>query len=245
MNQVSMISGRFDNARLYMNGLAVTWGGKRPGQSSLYLKEKAQAKRHYAIKKTKVQSACLAAWKAKQSQYMLFITFTFPFDINETDAAKIWNLTLKSLKKTYNVKNYVWIKEKQPKNNDRLHYHLLIDTGHIRIKNLQETYNNAIRHIVPGSHVSYNSVRLGNRPVVTTVKAIKGYLSKYISKSDNKFDQKASGWSQLELYKNLTSAQLSLLVSRYRVSVTILDVSEFHTLYILHDFAEKVMFKTG
>src|SRR5574340_463875 len=98
-------------ARIYNNGLLVAWKGDRKGRSVVELKKQAKTKRFYRVRKTKVQSACVAAWCAKHKKVMLFITVTFPFDIDEVKGAKVWDLLLNSLRNTYKIKHYVWVKE--------------------------------------------------------------------------------------------------------------------------------------
>ena len=172
-------------SRLYRNGAIIIWKQDRPGRDIEAMREISKLPRQYRISKIKIQSACLAAWIAKKSKYMLFITFTFPFDPTEKQASKIWDLTLNSLRNTYKIKTYVWIKEKQPKNLNRLHYHIIVDCSYINIRHLQETYNAALEHVFPGCVKFNNSVRLGHRPIIRNVHTIKKYLSKYISKDEN------------------------------------------------------------
>src|SRR4030042_2017006 len=128
-------------SRLYRNGTIVIWKQDIRGRDTESLTQIARHPRSYSISRTKIQSACIAAWVAKQSKFMLFITFTFPFDPTEKQASKIWDLTLNSLRNTYKIKSYVWVKEKQYKNLDRLHYHCIIDRNRVDICKLQESYN--------------------------------------------------------------------------------------------------------
>jgi hypothetical protein len=180
----------------------------------------------------------VAAWTKRQSKYMLFLTFTFPFDVKEIDASKVWHLLLKSLYKTYNVKNYVWVKENQK--NGRVHYHLLIDTGHINIKALQSTYNNCICHVFGECDTSNNSVRLGNNPTIRNITSISRYLSKYISKEPEIYTRRASGWSELELYNDYDTAELLVLLKDMNVYCKTIYVSDMFSVYILLDFPAKL-----
>jgi hypothetical protein len=223
-----------DKARIYNNGVAICWKGSRTGQKRDVLKEAAKKLRHFSIKKTKIQSACVAAWCKKNTRYMLFITFTFAFEPTEDQARKIWDLMLNSLRNTYNVNSYVWVKERQK--SGRLHYHIIIDRNRVDIKAIQATYNSAVLNICPGCPVSTNSVRLGNKPIIYSVASISRYLSKYISKEANEFEKRACGWSDLSLYTDLTTEKLMELVTDKAIYYKTIHVSEMFSVYYLQDF---------
>jgi len=177
--------------RLYRDGTGVLF--YRSNKQKEHINPVQKKERKFTIKKTRLRSSCLACWALKKSKYMLFITFTFPYMPTESEAQRTWKLLLDSMRNTYKVKNYVWVKEFQ--SSGRLHYHILVDRDRIGIKNLQNTWNNHINNVNRGVTVSANSVRLGNRPVVRSPKAVSGYLSKYISKTDTEFKLRAWGTS--------------------------------------------------
>lgn len=180
------------SVRLYRDGTGVLYFTQYRKDNHVNPVQKAERK--FGIKKTHVRSACLACWGRKKSKNMLFITFTFPYEPSEIEAKKIWKLLLDSLRNTYNIKNYVWVKERQK--TGRLHYHVIVDSDRIGISKLQSTWNNHINNVNPRCAVSNNSVRLGNNPVIRTVKAVSCYLSKYISKDvGEKYTQRAWGTS--------------------------------------------------
>lgn len=195
-----------ESARVYHNGLAVAWKGERKGRSVTDLKRQAQTKRSYKVHRTKVQSACAAAWCAKSSKVMLFLTITLPYDVSEDHAAKVWQLFLNSLRQTYKIKHYVWVKEKQQ--SGRLHYHIVISSGRINIKALQSTFESNFYNVTGLSHITHNSVRLGNNPVLRSIESVSKYLSKYLAKGTDRFERKAYGYSELTLYKDLTVQEL-------------------------------------
>ena len=225
-----------DKARVYSNGIVIAWKGERIGQTRDVLTAAARKTRKFSVKRTRLQSACVAAWAGRQSQFMLFITFTFPFDPDENQARKIWDLFLKSLRKTYNVRHYVWVKERQKAG--RLHYHLLIDRNRIDIKKLQTTYNGCINNICPGIPCSFNSVRLGSNPIVKTVGSVARYLSKYISKTDNVYEKRACGWSDLSLYQDLTTDELMEMIMLNGIQYKTIHVSETFSVYYLVSYPE-------
>jgi len=161
--------------RLYRNGVMVFYK-QRLSTNNYYMPPQSKKLRTFSINKTKLQSACIRLWGLRRKKSLLFITFTFAFDVIEADASKIWKLQLDSLRNTYKIRNYVWVKEVQKLNNNRLHYHIIVDRDYIDIKKCQETFNNHVHCVVPDAVISLNSVRLGNNPRVCSVKAIKNYL---------------------------------------------------------------------
>jgi hypothetical protein len=220
------------NCKLYRSGLLVVYKGKRAGRKKEELNRISKLERTYSINRTKVRSASLAAWQAKTSKYMLFITFTFPFEPSEEQAAKIWNNLLTNLRNHYEIKNYVWVKECQ--NSGRIHYHIIVDANRIDIKRLQNTWNRCINHINPDCDCGSNSVRLGNRPIIYNIKAISKYLSKYISKSDTRkaiFNRKAYGFSDsFILAKAITTETADELAEMF--GIRLLCDGGFYELYV-------------
>jgi hypothetical protein len=182
-------------ARVYANGLVVfTKPHSLHERTDGDLQRQAKIKRTYTIHKSKVRSACVAAWKVKKSKYMLFLTFTFPCDVTEAEAADIWNRMLKNLKQNYKVNYYVWVKERQKIG--RLHYHILVDRNRLDVQALQRSWNNAIRHVL-NIHILYNnSVRLGGNPIVRSIESVSKYLSKYISKGELNGDERSTDFEQ-------------------------------------------------
>lgn len=227
-----------EKARLYYNGIGVTWKGDRVGQKKEVLQRIAKRTRHYSVKRTKLQSACASGWCAKRSKYMLFLTATFAFEPTEVQAARIWDLFLNSLRNTYNVKTYIWVKERQ--NSGRLHYHILIDRNRIDIKDAQQSFNTACNNIVPNCTVSINSLRLGTNPIVKTIEAVTRYLSKYISKTDNQYQKKAYGYSNLELYRDMSIDDLMQLVIEKGLQFKVINVSEMFSVYFFKDLTAKI-----
>ena len=195
--------------------------------------------RKYSINKTKLRSACIAAWVNRRSKFMLFLTFTFPFKPDEPGAVKVWNLTLGSLRNTYKVKNYAWVKEFQTQNDNRIHYHIIVDRDRIDIQSLQASYNTAIKNIFPAANPGNNSVRLGKRPVVRDIKAVKNYLSKYVSKNDTVFNGRAYGFSEgLRLSRQIDPWELNDILQKFdRRQYYVVDDS-FYRLIFLKDYID-------
>ena len=139
---------------------------------------KFRAKRTFKMSRLKVRSACAALWISKKSKNCLFLTFTFAYQVTEDKAAEIWELFLNNLRNNYKVENYVWVKELQTKQTNRIHYHIIIDRNRINIKSCQKTFNTVVTNCDPNGRVSNNSVRLGSDPVIRSYQSISKYISK-------------------------------------------------------------------
>jgi hypothetical protein len=249
------------NVRLYRNGTGVVYFDKfkdspAPPGNNNNRDEPRQCV--YKLSRTKIQSSTLAVWANKQSKYLLFLTFTFPFDLsNKNDpeenqkeqekvAARIWKLTLDSLRNNYKVKNYVWIKEFQK--NGRVHYHILIDRNRVGIENLQRTFNNHIYNVTGRRDYSNNSVRLGNNPIVKNPDRVKNYLSKYITKADITYYGKSYGVSgQYRLWKEIAIEDIisDICSGNYgqdnvhlRKDVKIIAVDSFYVLFKIDKYTD-------
>lgn len=223
------------SAKIYASGMVVIYKKHSYGErTEEQLKWQAVQKRSYRISKSKVKSACIRAWQTKNSNNMLFITFTFPFDPTEKEAADIWNRLLKNLKQNYHVKKYVWVKERQK--NGRLHYHIIIDRDRVGVINLQKSYNSAINHVRPDVDCSSNSVRLGTRPIIRNINSVAKYLSKYISKSNDEngeFTTKAYGYSDnMKISREIDTEELVFLCEKFGYNLLYSD--SFFEIFVVN-----------
>jgi len=131
-------------------------------------------------------SACI-----KMSEYaehkLIFLTATFPFHPAEVEAQTIFKNFVKNLKTNYGLKKYVWVKEPQNKNNDRIHYHLLCEIPYANIQDMQSSYNSAILHVKSNASVNRHSLRLPPRRkwgrIVNDSRQVAKYMGKYMSKT--------------------------------------------------------------
>jgi len=211
--------------RIYDSGIAVTYNSKRSSKKKNRENENNLKKtnRTYRINRNHVRSACCNLARNKSGTALLFITFTLPFDISDKDVSRIWKIVVSQLRNQYKVTGYVWVREYQKQG--RIHYHIIIDKAYISIKKLQKTYNNAIHHITGIMPEYQNSVRLGANPRIYSVKRVKNYLSKYITKDckgkmnkdqlqkylalqamgieDGVFLRKAYGYSTMKFFKDV------------------------------------------
>jgi hypothetical protein len=207
------------NIKLYKDGTVILYNDKFCGEPDRN-REKLKKKRIYYISRSKVRSACIELWQKKKTKNALFITFTFWDKISEKYASKIWDNVLNGLRNNYDVKNYVWVKERQKRG--AIHYHIIVDRNRIDIKRLQGTFNNSVKNIFPFRRVSNNSVRLGKLPVIYNIQTIKNYLCKYMAKVDDteklcEFRGRAYGHNaKYKLSREITADELINLAEKYK-----------------------------
>jgi len=186
-------SGNFDNRRirLYENGnITITrfsWGNIENPDNINYSKdpEKVEAgkktktfylnNRHYRS----VSSSAVKLWNKKVNK-IIFVTLTFPEQIDEKRANICFSKFVENLKVTYHLNKYIAVKELTEAK--RPHYHCLFDLPFTDVYKLNRAWNKTFKDFMPGSG---NSLRLGSPQYGTIVKDINRcvkYLTKYMSK---------------------------------------------------------------
>lgn len=173
--------------KLYANGDITGSNGK--GSLPDRMQELALKERSFSITTKNYREILCSAIKLTEiNRYRLeFLTLTFPFSgIDEKDGNLILTHFLGKLKRAYNVKNYIWTKERQSNDDQRLHYHILIDLPFIPVKTLQTDYNQSIVAITGFSGTLLNnslrfpprSHRISKMGAISVAK----YIAKYIAK---------------------------------------------------------------
>ena len=129
-------------------------------------------------------SAVVNLFDRKKNE-VIFLTLTFPFDIDEKQANVCFSTYLDNLKKTYKLNAYVGVKELTKRG--RPHFHLLADLPFSDIKLLNSGWCSSVFTVTANtSSFSRIALRLPekkNRSVVKEMGAIVRYLAKYIGKS--------------------------------------------------------------
>ena len=93
-------------------------------QNSRYKTVKRIMKNERTINRSKVKGKMFAMFNLKCSRkFIAFYSVSFPLDTTDYQAFECWNYWLTKLRKTYNLKNYIWVTERQK--NGTLHYHML------------------------------------------------------------------------------------------------------------------------
>ena len=132
----------------------------------------------------------------------IFCTLTF-IEQPATDgiAVSILNKFLTILRREHSNFQYLWVAERQEENNNRIHFHLIINTR-ISIKRFNglwvlQQYNAGLRHEKHSLHEVQERYELGTmqeifNPVdvksIRNIGMLSGYLSKYISKANKNND---------------------------------------------------------
>jgi hypothetical protein len=237
ISELSLIDAKNLDCKMYRNGTFIIYkrfarSEKEKESDSIFdaafgkaeKEEKDRKKNEYKHSRTKIQSASLAAWAVKQSKYMLFFTVTIPKSVPEKQMQEAWKRFCNLLTKNYSVSTYVWVLEKG-EIGGRYHYHILVDRNRIPIKKLQASWEMVFFNVTGIVHKTHNSVRLGKRPVVYSVRSVKNYLAKYIAKDeDNSFSVKAYGYTEtLKLSKHIDVIDAWMLVKKYALKPIIDD----------------------
>ncbi|MBE6291835.1 MAG: replication endonuclease [Bacteroidales bacterium] len=138
----------------------------------------------YTLNKTKVRDKCTAFFELERSRkFCAFYSVSFPAGSKEEDIYKVWNSWLTNLRKTYGLRDYLWVAEYQQ--NGTLHYHLLVNVF-MNIKRVNRAMGIALFHQGMLGDLTidkYNGVDV--KRVTSNRGALNAYLTKYISKSEN------------------------------------------------------------
>ncbi len=167
---------------------------------------KESVKKLYSINKRKVRARLTNFINTEQGQSrMYFYSLSFPKNINENVAYSLLNSTLTTLRTTHNVKNYLWIAERQK--NGTIHYHLAL-YHFIKVRIINDVVKKYLCHAIRKQQLNwtitaaknYNGVDIAkdrstriatNFADKNKVKKIAGYLTKYITKGTEKFTRQA------------------------------------------------------
>ncbi len=145
---------------------------------------------HY-LNKTKVRDKCTAFFELERSQkFCAFYSVSFPKGMPEDVIYKCWNTWLTNLRKTYGLKDYVWVAEYQQ--NGTLHYHMLCNVR-MEIQRVNRAMGICLFHqgYLTTTIDKYNGVDV--KKVHGSRENLNAYLTKYVSKQDN-FIYKHSPW---------------------------------------------------
>lgn len=171
----------------------------------------------YILNKTKVRDKCTAFFELERSRkFCAFYSVSFPAGSKEEDIYKVWNSWLTNLRKTYGLRDYLWVSEYQQ--NGTLHYHLLVNVF-MNIKRVNRAMGIALFHQGMLGDLTidkYNGVDV--KRVTSNRGALNAYLTKYISKSENHTYKRAPWRCSQSVSALFTSvaidAETSLLLQR-------------------------------
>lgn len=123
--------------------------------------------------------------KGKQMSYKLqLITLTFAGNLDEKTSKKLLNNMLTALKKSHNLKNYVWKIELTKKG--RIHYHIVTDSD-LTLEITTKLWNQQLAKIGQKGKAEFNSTDIKRFSRHTT------YIAKYLGKNEENEENPLKG----------------------------------------------------
>jgi len=174
-------------------------------QNSRYTRSKRIMKDKRTINRSKVKGKMFAMFNLKCSRkFIAFYSVSFPINTSDDQAFECLNYWLTKLRKTYNLKNYIWVTERQK--NGTLHYHMLTN-NYMPILQINRAMAIIINNKVLDGEMSwgnssidrfngvdvdsiYNSKRHRKTGKNMNPAEIRNWLSKYITKYVTKNSEK-------------------------------------------------------
>lgn len=175
-------------------------------KKSIYFKIKKEKKTTFKLNKSKVTSKMYAFFNLKRSKrFVAFYTFTFPPASSDDECFSCLNAILTVCREKMNLKNYIWISERQK--NNTIHFHLLTN-DFMPIEQVNRALAIIIDNKVSKGKMSWSGSSLAkyNGVDVDSIYAskrhkktgktlnstqlrqlISNYLTKYISKNNDEF----------------------------------------------------------
>lgn len=186
--------------KLYEDGTIIDYspspGARKPPGGVLNGKKRKTFELNGKHKRFIRSSAIRQALTAKYR--LLFATLTFPKDLNEHEANKCFSNFTDNLQTNFKLNSYVAVKELTLKG--RPHYHILLDIPFTDFKVLNKAWCSSFRHLMPGSN---NAFTTGHRPIISSVKDVAAYITKYITKVEKAQDSLKPETRQYFISKNV------------------------------------------
>jgi hypothetical protein len=208
-------------------------------QTEIKKTKQVQQKKYYRINKTEVRNK-LQSWITSQryNKKLFFITISFPIEIQNNFKKTILNSYLTTLRQSYELKNYLWIMERQK--NGSYHFHIAVDV-YINITKANEVMKNLLHYYIRKKKITithmqakkYNGVdiaknrknrRVTNFAVKGKTKILSHYLTKYITKSEEKFPEQA--WQASRTIANLFTKYCMTETEFYDIFLEYIDLNE-------------------
>lgn len=174
--------------------------------SSVSRSEKKDKKEGYTLNKSKVRDKCTAFFELERSRkFCAFYSVSFPEGSKEEQIYKVWNSWLTNLRKTYGLRDYLWVAEYQK--NGTLHYHMLCNV-YMNIKRVNRAMGVALFHndMLGTTIDKYNGVDV--KKVTNNRGGLNAYLTKYISKSEEHTYKRAPWRCSQSVSALFTSVQI-------------------------------------
>jgi len=170
---------------------------------------------HYKIDRFKITPRLQTFYLSKKgSKQLYFWTITFPKDTTEQTAHKLFNTWLTRCREELSLKSYLWVKERQQ--NNTVHFHIAIHQR-MDVKRANRFMRASIMRAIDTGEINwsrsaatkYNGVdiakdrktkRVVNFAKGNKQKALRNYLTKYVTKNEAKFEMLA--WHCSRDYSN-------------------------------------------
>lgn len=194
-------------------------------------KSKTTRKDVHYLNKTKVRDKCTAFFELERSQkFCAFYSVSFPKGMPEDVIYKCWNSWLTNLRKTYGLKDYVWVAEYQQ--NGTLHYHMLCNVR-MEIKRVNRAMGVCLFHqgYLQSEISKYNGVDV--QKVHGSRENLNAYLTKYVSKQES-YIYKHSPW---RCSQSVSALFTSSLIDEKTSLQLVQDLAKHTTQIYENDFA--------
>lgn len=160
--------------------------------------------KYHSINKSKLKAKIHSFFRLKQSEkFCAFYSISFPQNFPDKSAQIVLNNVLTSLRLNALPFQYIWVAERQK--NGTIHFHMLMNRWlNIRITNL--LFARAISHEMNVSklhHINFNPSIYNGVDVerVMSEKGINNYITKYVSKNNEKF--KGRAWASCQIVSRM------------------------------------------
>lgn len=191
----------------------------------------------YRLNKKKVREKCHALFTLKRSaKFMAFYSISFPQGIADKEARECLNTWLTRCRTKYNLKNYLWVAERQK--NGTIHFHL-ITNNYMPIREVNRymavCIANRNKRYSLGLNIDrdkYNGVDV--KRIDNNRKRLGQYLTKYVSKNNTTMDILCY-YSSESVSQLFTAEYIPKLFDKYRDILA--KLSDVHTLVVDNDFA--------
>jgi hypothetical protein len=163
---------------------------------------------HFLSQRSKgiVRARCAAFYRAAGGR-KTFCTLGFINDVTDADGVRVLNKFLTALRDQFRGLEYIWIAERQMKTTGRIHFHLIINKFLPVVKFnalwVLQQYNAGITHEKLTLHEVHKYAQRGElqkhlSPMdvrkVRNVRQLSQYLTKYITKGNNKDGFGCAAW---------------------------------------------------
>lgn len=111
----------------------------------------------------------------------IFATLTFPGKVSQKYANECFSKFVNNLTNNYKLNSYVATKENHKSGNP--HFHIILDIPWTDFRTINQVWNNTFNNRF---NFSRNAFTTGRNPVISNIKQVVSYITKYINKAESK-----------------------------------------------------------